>query len=162
MQVRTQILKGLTPQEAIEQYDGELTAFEMSELTAYDFIYTVGSVRVDRLSQVQAREGFYQARVGEQLGYRFMVEKVIDAGAFGQVVRAIDMKDSGMPVAIKISKNKKSETDNARVEARLLKRILGKDPDKYGIVKMYDSFQFRRYFIIVFELLDMNLYKYIK
>ena len=27
---------------------------------------------------------------------------------------------------------------------------------------MYDSFYFRRHFIIVFELLDMNLYKYIK
>lgn len=72
------------------------------------------------------------------------------------------MKDSGKPVAIKISKNKKQETDNARVEAKLLKCILGKDPDKYGIVKMYDSFYFRRYFVIVFELLDTNLYKYIK
>lgn len=90
------------------------------------------------------------------------MENIIDAGAFGQVVRCIDMKDSGRPLAIKISKNKKQETDNARVEARLLKRILGKDPDKYGIVKMFDSFYFRKHFIIVFELLDCNLYKYIK
>ena len=52
MQVRTQILKGLTPQEAIEQYDGELTSFEMSELGSYDFIYTVGSVRVTGLRQI--------------------------------------------------------------------------------------------------------------
>ena len=53
------------------------------------------------------------------------------------------MKDSGRPLAIKLSKNKKKETDNARVEAKLLKRILGKDPDKCGIVKMFDSFYFR-------------------
>ena len=72
------------------------------------------------------------------------------------------MKDSGRQVAIKISKNRKQETDNAKVEAKLLKRILGKDPDRYGIVKMFGSFDFRRYFIIVFELLDVNLYKYIK
>ena len=72
------------------------------------------------------------------------------------------MKDSGRPLAIKISKHKKQETDNARVEAKLLKRILGKDPDKYGIVRMFDSFYFRRHFIIVFELLDTNLYRYIK
>ena len=39
---------------------------------------------------------------------------------------------------------------------------MGKDPDKYGIVKMFDSFFFRRHFIIAFELLDINLYKYIK
>lgn len=90
------------------------------------------------------------------------MDKIIDAGAFGQVVRCIDMKDNGKTVAIKLSKNKKQETDNACVEAKLLKRILGKDPDKFGIVKMYDSFFFRRHFIIVFELLDVNLYKYIK
>ena len=72
------------------------------------------------------------------------------------------MRDCGRQVAIKISKNKKQETDNGRVEAKLLKRILGKDPDKYGIVKLIDSFYFRKHYIIVFELLDCNLYKYIK
>ena len=39
---------------------------------------------------------------------------------------------------------------------------MGKDPDKWGIVKMFDSFFFRHHFIIVFELLDINLYKFIK
>ena len=100
--------------------------------------------------------------MGEQLGYRYLIEKIIDAGAFGQVVRCIDMKLGGKIVAVKISKNKKQETDNASVEAKLLHRILGKDPDKYGIVKMFESFYFRRHYIIVFELLGMNLYKYIK
>lgn len=65
MQVRTQILKGLTPQEALDQYEGELTRFEMSELASYDFIYTVGSVRVESWSQVQTRNGFYKAHIGE-------------------------------------------------------------------------------------------------
>ena len=41
-------------------------------------------------------------------------------------------------------------------------RINNKDPDKYGIVRMLDSFYFRRHYVIVFELLDVNLYKYIK
>lgn len=162
MQTRTQILKGLTPQEALEQYKGELTPFEKSEVASFDFIYTVGSVRVSSIRQVSRQDGFYIARVGEQIAYRYLVDKIIDAGAFGQVVKCIDMKDSGRPLAIKLCKNKKKETDNARVEAKLLKRILGKDPDKYGIVKMFDSFYFRRHFVIVFELLDTNLYRYIK
>lgn len=46
-QERNQILKGMTPIEALEQYEGELTAFEMTELTTYPFIYTVGSVRIE-------------------------------------------------------------------------------------------------------------------
>ena len=45
---------------------------------------------------------------------------------------------------------------------KLLKKILGNDPDKNGIVKMLDYFPFRHHFVIVFEFLDMNLYKYIK
>ena len=48
------------------------------------------------------------------------------------------------------------------MEAKLLKKILGKNPDKWGIVRMYESFFFRHHFIIVFELLDINMYKYIK
>ena len=107
MQTRNQILKGLTSQEALEQYDGELTQFEMTELTSFDFIYTVGSIRVSSMRQKYDKDGFYLARVGEQLGYRYLIDKIIDAGAFGQVVRCIDMKDSGRTLAIKISKNKK-------------------------------------------------------
>ena len=134
----------------------------MSELNHFDFIYTVGSVRIQNMRQITNKDGFYNASLGEQIGYRYLVDKIIDAGAFGQVVRAIDMKDSGKAVAIKLSKNKRQETDNARVEAKLLKLILGKDPDKHGIIKMFGSFYFRRHFVIVFELLDINLYRYIK
>ena len=52
--------------------------------------------------------------------------------------------------------------ENASDEAKLLKIILGKDPDRHGIVKMIDSFYFRHHYVIVFELLDLNLYRYIK
>jgi hypothetical protein len=30
----------------MEKYEGELTAFEMSEIATFDFIYTVGKVRI--------------------------------------------------------------------------------------------------------------------
>ena len=69
--------------------------FEMTELASYDFIYTVGSVRVSGLRSVTNKDGNYMSRVGEQLGYRYLVEKKIDAGAFGQVIRCIDMRDCG-------------------------------------------------------------------
>jgi len=117
---RTEFLKGLTPLEALDVYDGELTPFEMSELTTYDFIYTVGSVRVEGMRQISNREGFYNAHIGEQIGYRYWIDKIIDSGAFGLVLRCFDMKIEGQLVAVKLSKNKKQETDNASVEAKLL------------------------------------------
>ena len=49
----------------MEQYDGELTPFELAELGQYDFIYTVGSVRIQSVRQVSTKDGFYNAKVGE-------------------------------------------------------------------------------------------------
>jgi len=116
---------------------------------------------VKSLRDKVTRDGFYRVETGEQIGFRYCVNKVIDAGAFGQVCMCHDIKEN-VDVALKISKNKKAEVENAAVEAKLLKKILGNDPDKYGIVKMMDYFPFRNHFVIVFEFLDKNLYKYIK
>jgi len=38
-----------------------------------------------------------------------------------------------------------------------------KDPtDKYGVVRIIDSFPFRKHVVLVFELLGVNLYKHMK
>ena len=50
--------------------------------------------------------------------------KIIDQGAFGQVVQCIDFKDPKMKsVAAKIGKNKKFDVDNALLEVRMLKKL---------------------------------------
>ena len=49
-QHRTRILQGMTPSEAINQYESELTPYEKSELSRFSYIYTVGSVRVESRS----------------------------------------------------------------------------------------------------------------
>ena len=63
------------------------------------------------------------AQVGEQLGYRYEITKVIDNGAFGQVVQCVDMKDNQRIVAAKIGKNKKFDIDNANVEIKFLQKL---------------------------------------
>ena len=55
----------------------------MSELLNFETIYTIGSYRVNQISDVQSKDGLYIAHVGEQLGYRYQVEKTFGAGAFG-------------------------------------------------------------------------------
>ena len=102
---------------------------------------------------------FYHVKLGEQVGYRYKLETLIDAGAFGQVVRAFDYKE-GVQVAIKISKNKPDETQTSELEASVLASIQNY-AEGSGFVKMTDSFYFRNHYIIVFELLHTNLYKWI-
>ena len=72
------------------------------------------------------------------------------------------MKYVGKVVAIKIGKNSKSDIDNAQIESRFLQKIGSQDPDKHRIIKIVDSLFFRRHYLIVTEVLDINLYEYLK
>lgn len=77
------------------------------------------------------------------------------------------MKDKNQrPVAVKISKNKKFDVDNANVEIRIIRKLQkGNDIDNEGqdcIVEMIDTFKFRQHVVIVFECLGVNLYKYMQ
>jgi hypothetical protein len=57
--------------------------FEKTELHQFEQIYTVGSYRRESLKEVVDAEGYYRARIGEQIGYRFLVSDIVDKGAFG-------------------------------------------------------------------------------
>lgn len=66
-------------------------------------------------------------------------------------------------VALKISRNKKFDIDNARVEDKILTKIKEKDPDdKQGLVRIKDTFMFRKHMVLVFEYHGKNLYKYLR
>ena len=108
-QPRHSLLHGMTAQEALSKYEDELTAFEQSEVKNYDIVYTVGSRRVRSKCEVCTKDRLYIPQPGEQLGYRYLVEKVMGSGAFGQVLKCLDMKDNARVVAIKISKSLRQE-----------------------------------------------------
>ena len=44
----------------------------------------------------------------------------MDKGAFGQVIKCLDLKDNAKEVALKISRNKKFDCENAQVEYKIL------------------------------------------
>ena len=69
--------------------------------------------------------------MGEQLGYRYEVEHFIDKGSFGHVIQCRDLKDPKRgSVAIKISKNKKFNVDNAKIELQLIKKLSNNKNDE--------------------------------
>lgn len=145
----------------MERFKNQLTTLELTEITQFEKIYTIGKYRVRTSADFSKREdGTYRAHVGEQLGFRYLVEEVCGAGAFGQVLKCRDMKDNtNLVVAVKISKSTKNDTEMAMTEAKFLIKIAQNDPDKHGLLKYYDSFSFRRHFFIVTELCGINLYK---
>lgn len=89
---------------------------------------------------------------------RYMLEKVIGRGSFGQVVRAYDTRTKAH-VAIKIIKNNALYVEQALSEVRMTAYLNRIDPDDgHAIMRIFDKFIFRGHQCLVLELLSFSLY----
>ena len=104
------------------QYGNFLTPFEFQELESYKNVYTIGQKRIHDPRNQKDKVGFYKLHQNEQIAYRYWVQKVIDAGAFGSVARCKDMKTNEI-VAIKISKQNEQDIRSSKNEAQHLDRV---------------------------------------
>lgn len=123
--------------------------------------------------RAQAKEGMlnggyddenhdYIVRPGEVWFDRYEIKHLLGKGSFGQVVEAVDRKDSSR-VAIKIIKNKSAFRAQARIEIKLLEEMNHSDPDDtHHIVRLLSHFEHRNHLCLVFELLSFNLYDLIR
>lgn len=100
----------------------------------------------------------YIVRPGETFNNRYMLEKVIGRGSFGQVVRAYDLREK-THVAIKIIKNNSLYVEQALSEVRMTSHLNRIDPeDEHAIMRLRDRFIFRGHQCLVLELLSFSLY----
>ncbi|KAK9426133.1 hypothetical protein SUNI508_12587 [Seiridium unicorne] len=158
------------PQEAIRI--AMLNIYERGEIVDYNDIYFCGTQNAAKvigdLSSSAPNFGYdddrgdYSIVVGDHLSYRYEIVDVLGKGSFGQVVRCIDHK-TGVLVAVKIIRNKKRFHQQALVEVNILQKLREWDPkNKHSMVNFTHSFYFRGHLCISTELLDMNLYEFIK
>ncbi|NXX81178.1 CLK1 kinase, partial [Urocolius indicus] len=89
------------------------------------------------------------------------VVATLGEGAFGKVVECIDHVDQNRHVAVKIIKH--TYTEAAYSEIKVLQRLKAEDPNgRYHCVRMLDWFTYWHHFCIVFELLGLSTYEFIK
>lgn len=82
--------------------------------------------------------------------------------AFGQVFKVYDHKRR-IKVALKVIRNKKAFHKQAKTEIEILKKLKSADrDDNFNFVSMMSYFTFRNHVCIVFELLTINLFHYLK
>lgn len=99
---------------------------------------------------------------GEVICDRYVVQKLIGKGSFGQVVKAYDRLDQTY-YAIKIIKNRKAFSQQGKVEICLLNLLRTRDPlDQYGTVTLKTHFEWQGHLCLVFELLGQNLYEVLR
>ncbi|KAI1372897.1 hypothetical protein F4677DRAFT_237605 [Hypoxylon crocopeplum] len=158
------------PREAIQI--AILNIYEKGEIVDYNDIYFCGTQNASKvvgdLSSNLPNFGYddergdYTIISGDHLAYRYEIVDVLGKGSFGQVVRCIDHK-TGVLVAVKIIRNKKRFHQQALVEVNILQKLREWDPqNKHSMVNFTHSFYFRGHLCISTELLDMNLYEFIK
>ena len=82
-------------------------------------------------------------------------------GTFGQVVRCWKRETHDV-VALKILKNLPCYTKQGLVEVEVLTKLSHVSADEFNFVRAYESFSHKGHICIVFELLHVNLYEYLK
>nr|KAF6353070.1 CDC like kinase 1 [Pipistrellus kuhlii] len=98
--------------------------------------------------------------------YFSLLDEIVDTlgeGAFGKVVECIDHKVGGRHVAVKIVKNVDRYCEAARSEIQVLEHLNTTDPNStFRCVQMLEWFEHRGHICIVFELLGLSTYDFIK
>ncbi|OTA70697.1 hypothetical protein K449DRAFT_428254 [Hypoxylon sp. EC38] len=168
--------KRATPKERVGPHEAiriaKLNIYEKGEIVDYNDVYFCGTQNASKVVGdlnsnlpnfgYDDERGDYTIVPGDHLAYRYEIVDVLGKGSFGQVVRCIDHK-IGALVAVKIIRNKKRFHQQALVEVNILQKLREWDPqNKHSMVNFTHSFYFRGHLCISTELLDMNLYEFIK
>ncbi|XP_043406105.1 homeodomain-interacting protein kinase 3 isoform X3 [Chelonia mydas] len=82
-------------------------------------------------------------------------------GTFGQVVKCWT-RGTNEIVAIKILKNHPSYARQGQIEVSILARLSTENADEFNFVRAYECFQHRNHTCLVFEMLEQNLYDFLK
>ncbi|XP_044882661.1 dual specificity protein kinase CLK4 isoform X1 [Mauremys mutica] len=108
-------------------------------------------------------EGHLVCESGDMLRARYEIIATLGEGAFGKVVECIDHNMRGMHVAVKIVKNVSRYREAARSEIQVLEYLNTMDPSStFRCVQMLEWFDHHGHVCIVFELLGLSTYDFIK
>ncbi|XP_074858239.1 dual specificity protein kinase CLK1 [Carettochelys insculpta] len=108
-------------------------------------------------------EGHLICQSGDVLNARYEIIGTLGEGAFGKVVECIDHKAEGRHVAVKIVKNVDRYCEAARSEIQVLEHLNASDPNStFRCVQMLEWFEHHGHVCIVFELLGLSTYDFIK
>ncbi|CAK9048735.1 Serine/threonine-protein kinase PRP4 homolog (PRP4 pre-mRNA-processing factor 4 homolog) [Durusdinium trenchii] len=105
-------------------------------------------------------EGYYIAQVGELLESRYLVQDTVSGrGVFSNVVKAKDTKTEGEPlVALKIIRSNDMMKKAAEKEMEILQMLNNADKaNKRHIVRLIETFYYRKHIFMVFECMAEDL-----
>ncbi|XP_043981096.1 homeodomain-interacting protein kinase 3-like isoform X1 [Gambusia affinis] len=91
----------------------------------------------------------------------YEVLEFLGRGTFGQVVKCWK-RGTNEVVAIKILKNHPSYARQGQIEVEILARLSSENAEEHNVVRALECFQHRSHTCLVFEMLEQNLYDFLK
>uniref|UniRef100_A0A674DSV8 dual-specificity kinase n=2 Tax=Salmo trutta TaxID=8032 RepID=A0A674DSV8_SALTR len=108
-------------------------------------------------------EGHLIYHNGLVLKARYEIVSTLGEGAFGKVVECIDNRNDDTRVALKIIKNIDRYREAAMSEVEVLEQMNSLDDERtFGCVRMLDWFDYHGHICIVFELLGLSTFDFLK
>uniref|UniRef100_A0A8C2GGP0 non-specific serine/threonine protein kinase n=1 Tax=Cyprinus carpio TaxID=7962 RepID=A0A8C2GGP0_CYPCA len=93
--------------------------------------------------------------------HTYEVLEFLGRGTFGQVVKCWK-RGTNEIVAVKILKNHPSYARQGQIEVSILARLSGENAEEHNLVRAFECFQHRSHTCLVFEMLEQNLYDFLK
>uniref|UniRef100_A0A8C1SX97 non-specific serine/threonine protein kinase n=1 Tax=Cyprinus carpio TaxID=7962 RepID=A0A8C1SX97_CYPCA len=93
--------------------------------------------------------------------HTYEVLEFLGRGTFGQVVKCWK-RGTNEIVAVKILKNHPSYARQGQIEVGILARLSGENAEEHSLVRAFECFQHRSHTCLVFEMLEQNLYDFLK
>uniref|UniRef100_A0A8C1ZAA7 non-specific serine/threonine protein kinase n=1 Tax=Cyprinus carpio TaxID=7962 RepID=A0A8C1ZAA7_CYPCA len=91
----------------------------------------------------------------------YEVLEFLGRGTFGQVAKCWK-RGTNEIMAIKILKNHPSYARQGQIEVSILSRLSTENADEFNFVRSYECFQHKNHTCLVFEMLEQNLYDFLK
>ena len=149
------------PSKILKENPSKFTDFEKKEILQYPEVYYIGNSKKKHNGKYNDERGYYRTFVGDHIGYRYEIMHIVGDGSFGIVISSYDHKLQ-QPVAIKILRTGKEFDEIGELEVQNLNGIRRNGYDDDVIIEKYEEFMFREHYCIVFELLNLDLYQFLK
>ena len=162
--------KPITASTTLRLFPELISQYEQGEILEYQDVFYLGIASLKPVDPPPSSSNFgfdddrgdYKTYIGDHIAYRYEVLETLGKGSFGQVFRVLDHKTLDL-LALKIIRNKSRFHHQAVVEVKILRYLRDKDTrNEFNVVHMKEFFVFRKHLCITFEMLNINLYDFIK
>lgn len=147
----------ITPDEALRTFSDIMTDRERAEIRDFREIFYIRQSKPSPQAHMVHEPDFFPFILNDHIRYRYQQLAELGKGAFGTVIKCFDHKTK-QQVAVKIVRELPGIMGQINQEREVSRLLISRDAASHHIVKVYDVLRYRSFFLLITEVLSVNLY----